>query len=147
LFSVRWLNYLIYFSLWKDVLLLLSDGLMSLIIFVNMVRLIILPDISYNAFQWLKGFVFVYGISRLFFAVCMVIVRFKLAKFEKEAPRLFVDLVTFEVVCYVVYNIFIGIILFEKISVLNICATIMANIIYCSLNRKYFDRRKKLFVN
>lgn len=152
---MKWFKFLIYFSLFAGALVNLVMGF-RLLSGGNYGSSYI-ADLVYGYFSGLKAIDIIVGILFIVVAGFMVFVRFQLAGFKANGPKLFLLLYAVNAAVSVIYSV--GVIVVCKSSsmsyltdevvstVIASCVTqVIVSVVMIIVNKIYFDKRKDLFV-
>ena len=153
--SMKWFKYLIYFSLFATAI----ENCYNAVMYFIGLRYGENSELMYKYFDELKTMDVIMGVVAIFMAIFNIYVRYQLADYCKNGPRLLLLMYVLSIACNILYYIKLASIVSESspsrqwrqeflasvdvsiiISVLGCVALIIANKIY-------FDKRKHLFVN
>ena len=155
-YPMKWFKFLIYFTLFANALFYLADAIGSLF-GVQYMILGYEPDFIYSLVDNLKMVDSVFGVIHLGFAAAYVIVRFQLAGFKRNGPKMLYILTGVETVFSILYTICTYVI-FDSLpyselteimasDIGSIVGTIVGAVIFLCTNITYFNKRKSLFIN
>lgn len=80
-------------------------------------------------------------------AVYVIIVRHKLAKFQKSGPSLYISIYAISALAALLYTLIATLIIHSNVFSATVIGRIIANVIWLLINKKYFERRRHLFIN
>ena len=140
-----WFYFLIYFSLWAGAILNIVNGIRQLTGNIYLSEGL-KPAIVYGEFPALKDLDVLFGLFTCALGVFQIITRFALAHYKTYAPTM----LHLSYVFGMIINMLSSIALFPITggsSFLTLIVSIIINIIFLSINIKYFNNRKYVFVN
>ena len=148
--GMKWFNFIIWIQLFLTALLGLINGIRLISGGVYGKN----ASAVYNTFGGLKVLDVIVGILFLLIAVAAVFVRFQLAGFKMNAPRLYLILLITIVSVTLVYYVIAGIILtkdsrlsFSDILEPSTVVSMATSLVLVFVNMVYFEKRKHLFIN
>lgn len=146
---MKWYKFLIYFLMFANAILKLADGIFCLIGFDGGVVSEVLFEGCMFTGKY-RAIDIVYGIVCIVMSGVILYVRNKLAKFKKDAPRIYIFYDIISSVIYFIYNLLIMIIL-ENADISSVIGELIGTVVGESLfvyfNVIYFKKRKHMFIN
>lgn len=144
--GMLWYKFQIYFMLFYDALTCVISGVVNLISSLSQGGI-------YADYPILKPINFAFGVFAIAVAALLIVTRFRLAKFKKNAPKMFYAALIaqsvlacgYEIACLIIVGLGGDFRLAASIGELFL--KIDLTVFYVILNAIYFDRRKHLFVN
>lgn len=151
--SMKWYKFLIYFSLFASAILNVVSGIMLLIgeSYKNEDGDNI-TEALYKLMDGLESVDMIFGIIIIAFAVFLIYVRFRLAGFYKNGPKMLLTVYVLIAVINIVYIIAVESCHTELTSKLieidytNAITQIIVAVVMVIVNTVYFNKRKELFV-
>ncbi len=159
--GMKWFHFLIYFWIWLKVISNVFSGISYLIRVYNK-NFILFAEELYTSYPVLQHADLIVGVVSLLFAILFLVARFRLAKFKKGAPALYIKVnytilflnVVFST-CLDIVNFFASetamqaspIHLFLISTIVSAILTFALNFLIYKLQKIYFKKREHLFVN
>ena len=149
--GMNWYSFLIYFLLWAGAVINLINGF-QLITGIEVTDLIEFSSFSalYSYFPGLKALDIVYGLLIVSLAVYEIVVRFALARYKKDGPRMLIRFYIANTVIPVAYLLIALAIVNVPLSAVistRYVLSLVWSVVVIFLNRIYFKKRERLFVN
>lgn len=144
---MKWFKFLIYFALFASCVLYVYNGITAL----TGSHYDGMKDLVYRYFPGLKTADTLYGILCLALAAFAIYVRFQLAAFKANSPKLLNALYICGILAAVIYVIAVQIGTDGQIplddAISNITADAVVAIVMVGVNTVYFKKRQHMFVN
>ena len=144
---MKWYKFLIYFVLFASAILNLASGIQ----FLNGTAYGGEAELLYDAFDGLRGLDMLIGVVMILMAVFSVYTRFRLSKFCKDGPVMLMILYAVGAITLILYMVGLYAVLpdvfHEALDSSSIASSTCMSIAMIFANKKYFDKRKHLFVN
>ncbi len=146
--SMKWHKFLIYFSLWASAVL---NVLNSFMYFTGaMYGSDWQIESVYSYFSGLKTIDMLFGVVMIAVAAFTIVTRFALAGYKASGPRLLSGLYLVNAIAGIVYlivaSVVTGISLGELVDSSTI-TSLITSIAMVFINKSYYDKRAKLFIN
>lgn len=147
--SMKWFNFLIYFSLFFGAVINFVFGFNFLtggIYFVQSDGQVS-ADMVYSMFDGLKAVDIIYGILMIALAGFSIYTRFRLSKYKANGPMCICMVYGASAGIALLYIIAVSVITGESRLIGSNVVSIIASVVLIVLNYIYFNKRKELFVN
>lgn len=146
---MRWFKFLIYFALFASALLNLVNGIKS----ITGAQYGDEKELVYAFFESLKAIDVIMGILCIGLAAFTVYVRFRLAAYKADGPKLLIIMYIAVLAIDILYLIAVafaisksGVGIGDLLSG-SVIGTLIGSVVMLIVNKIYFDKRKALFVN
>ena len=144
--GMKWFYFLIYFSLWAGAIFNFITGVKLYNGSVYESQGLTAEEV-YSFFPGLSGIDMVFSIIYMVFAIYQIVVRFYLARFKLNAPRMLLLMYLFALIVELLYIIVASVIAKTFLaSAGEIIITIVGNGIMLYANYIYFENRNELFI-
>ena len=140
---LKWFKFIIYVQLFLNALGYLITGMQLLTgLLYGQYR-----AAAYAGYPGLQAVDVIMGILSLGLMVMALVVRQKLAKFRRGAPRLYLIWIAAGIVVGVFYLVAASLVLGQLVMTGSIVGNLLGNVLLILLNLVYFQKREHLFVN
>lgn len=143
---MKWHKFLIYFSLWAGAILNVLTGIGT---FTGSIYAGegVDPEMIYRVFDGLKTVDMLMGLMVIALAVLLIVARFALAGYKKNGPKLLVIAYAANIALALIYPIMVAAVTGLPFGELFNVTTLISSIAMLVVNKIYYDKRARLFVN
>ena len=152
---MKWFKFLIYFLLFFFALINLGNAAMLFTGFHYERNQEGARDLVYSVFPKLKTIDIVFGVLFIIMAVFVIFVRFRLAGYKENGPRLlyfyFASVIVINLIYAITVKIYLNSVNPQAGDAIKVFSTVWPLMIFWGLmiivNRTYFEKRFRLFIN
>ena len=145
--SMKWYKFLIFFALWANAILNIIGGVSQLTGTVYSVTGIPASDIYAYYGQGLHVLDIVMGVVMIAIAVFSIIVRFQLAGYKKQGPKMLLVLYAVNLVVSLAYSLAVSAITSINVMDSSSVGGLVISAVMIVVNYIYFKKRAHLFCN
>lgn len=144
--NMKWFKFMIYFGLFAGAI---YNVYVAITQFTGLEYKLadLSPELVYSFFPTLKIIDICYGILALILACFLIFIRFRLARFKENAPRLLYAVYILNFIITLIYCIVASVILQESVFGAFEIVYLIEEVIMLMINFIYFRRRNYLFIN
>lgn len=140
---LKWFKFIIYVQLFLNALGYLITGIQQM---TGLVYGGIRADV-YTSYPALRPVDVVMGLLSLGLMVWALVVRQRLAKFRRGAPKLYLIWIGVSVGVALIYLVAASLVLGQLVMTASVVGSLLGNVLLILLNMVYFRKREQLFVN
>ncbi len=144
---MKWYNFLIFFALWAGAILNLLTGITHLFGWTYAAVGTSSKEIYATLGQGLQILDIVMGAAMIGLGIFSIVVRFQLAGYKKQGPRLLLVLYGVSVVVSILYPIIASAITSVNVMDSSLISSLVVSLVMMFVNYVYFKKRAHLFCN
>ena len=145
--SMKWYKFLIFFALWAGAILNVLSGISQLTGMTYAAVGVTARDVYAYYGEGLHVLDIVMGVAMIGLAVFSIIVRFQLAGYKKQSPKMLLVLYGVSLVVSILYSIIAGAITHVNMVDSSTISSLVVSAVMIVVNYVYFKKRAHLFCN